>query len=267
MGHEVGREGRAAQDGLPRPAHAVGARGDASRLVREAPTAIELASRSCRSTTPAAYAVFQDARHGRDLPVRVGRHARLPRKLKPDGVRRPDRDERALPPGPDGERISRTSSTASTASRRRATSIRRSSRSCKETYGVFVYQEQVMPAANVLAGFSLAQADELRRAMGKKKPRRWPARSGVRRGLREEQGPEQESREDLRRWRSSRATGSTAPTAPPTRCSPTSRAYLKAHYPAEFMAATLTSEVADTRPHRDADRGGRRMGSRSCRPT
>ena len=38
-----------------------------------------------------------------------------------------------------------------------------------ETYGVFVYQEQVMEAARVLAGFSLGQADILRRAMGKKK--------------------------------------------------------------------------------------------------
>jgi DNA polymerase III subunit alpha len=38
----------------------------------------------------------------------------------------------------------------------------------KGTYGVFVYQEQVMAAANRLAGFTMAQADELRRAMGKK---------------------------------------------------------------------------------------------------
>lgn len=38
----------------------------------------------------------------------------------------------------------------------------------KGTYGVFVYQEQVMAAAHDLAGFSMAQADELRRAMGKK---------------------------------------------------------------------------------------------------
>ena len=40
----------------------------------------------------------------------------------------------------------------------------------KETYGVIVYQEQVMAVANRLAGFSLGQADLLRRAMGKKKP-------------------------------------------------------------------------------------------------
>src|SRR5262245_1380000 len=38
----------------------------------------------------------------------------------------------------------------------------------RDTYGVFVYQEQVMAAAHALAGFSLAQGDELRRAMGKK---------------------------------------------------------------------------------------------------
>ena len=36
-----------------------------------------------------------------------------------------------------------------------------------------VYQEQVMQAASVLAGFSLGQADILRRAMGKKSPRKW----------------------------------------------------------------------------------------------
>ena len=38
-----------------------------------------------------------------------------------------------------------------------------------ETYGIFVYQEQVMQAAQVLGGYSLGGADMLRRAMGKKK--------------------------------------------------------------------------------------------------
>ena len=38
----------------------------------------------------------------------------------------------------------------------------------EETYGIFVYQEQVMQAAQVLAGYSLGEADLLRRAMGKK---------------------------------------------------------------------------------------------------
>ena len=40
----------------------------------------------------------------------------------------------------------------------------------KETHGVILYQEQVMKVASVLAGFSLGDADLLRRAMGKKKP-------------------------------------------------------------------------------------------------
>ena len=43
-----------------------------------------------------------------------------------------------------------------------------------ETYGVILYQEQVMQIASRLAGFTLGQADMLRRAMGKKKPARWP---------------------------------------------------------------------------------------------
>ena len=42
-----------------------------------------------------------------------------------------------------------------------------------ETYGIMVYQEQVMLIAQKLAGFSLAKADLLRRAMGKKKNLRW----------------------------------------------------------------------------------------------
>jgi DNA polymerase-3 subunit alpha len=46
----------------------------------------------------------------------------------------------------------------------------------KGTYGVFVYQEQVMAAAHALAGFSLAEADELRRAMGKKRPEEMEAK-------------------------------------------------------------------------------------------
>ena len=42
-----------------------------------------------------------------------------------------------------------------------------------ETYGLIVYQEQVMAIAQKVAGYSLGQADILRRAMGKKRKRRW----------------------------------------------------------------------------------------------
>ena len=44
---------------------------------------------------------------------------------------------------------------------------------CAETYGVMVYQEQVMEAARRIAGYTLGGADILRRAMGKKSPRKW----------------------------------------------------------------------------------------------
>ena len=54
-----------------------------------------------------------------------------------------------------------------------------------ETYGIFVYQEQVMQAAQVLAGYSLGEADLLRRAMGKKIQSEMDAqRAALRRGLR-----------------------------------------------------------------------------------
>ena len=46
--------------------------------------------------------------------------------------------------------------------------IRRSSRSLSETFGVIIYQEQVMQIAQALSGYSLGEADMLRRAMGKK---------------------------------------------------------------------------------------------------
>ena len=45
-----------------------------------------------------------------------------------------------------------------------------------ETYGVMIYQEQVQAAAKLLAGYYLAGADLLRRAMGKRTRRRWPGK-------------------------------------------------------------------------------------------
>ncbi len=120
------------------------------------------------------------------------------KQLKPTRVRRPGGDERALPARSDGEH-SRTSSTASTAARWRATTIPALEPILKGTYGVFVYQEQVMAAANVLAGFSLAQADELRRAMGKKRPEEMEAkRAEFVDGCAKNQDSPREGREDLR---------------------------------------------------------------------
>ena len=69
--------------------------------------------------------------------------------------------------------------------RRSTTCTRASSRSSKPTYGVILYQEQVMQIAQVLAGYTLGGADLLRRAMGKKKPEEMAqAALGVRRAAR-----------------------------------------------------------------------------------
>ena len=63
-----------------------------------------------------------------------------------------------------------TSSSASGAAARSSYELPELEALLKETLGVIVYQEQVMQIANVLAGYSLGEADLLRRAMGKKNP-------------------------------------------------------------------------------------------------
>ena len=68
-----------------------------------------------------------------------------------------------------------------------------------ETCGVILYQEQVMQIANRLAGFSLGDADMLRRAMGKKKPEEMAAqREKFLAGCAARKGAGEKSREDLR---------------------------------------------------------------------
>jgi DNA polymerase-3 subunit alpha len=115
------------------------------------------------------------------------------------------------------------------------------------TYGVIVYQEQVMQIAQELAGYSLGGADLLRRAMGKKKP------------------------EEMAKQRETFESGAKSKGVDPTLAIKIfdlvekfagygfnkshsaayalvsyQTAWLKAHYPAEFMAATMSSEMQNT---------------------
>lgn len=112
----------------------------------------------------------------------------------------------------------------------------------KETFGVILYQEQVMQIASVLAGFSLGQADLLRRAMGKKKHdvlvgQRQNFIDGAAR-LRIEQKQAGEIFDLMAHFAdygfNKSHSAAYALVAYQT-------AYLKAHYPQEFMAALLTS--------------------------
>jgi DNA polymerase-3 subunit alpha len=117
----------------------------------------------------------------------------------------------------------------------------------EETLGVIVYQEQVMQIANRLAGYSLGEADLLRRAMGKKTPRRWrSSASALSKARRSASSRRRRSRRFSILWRSSRDTDSTSRIPPLTRLLAYHTAYLKTHYPVEFMAALLTSVTGST---------------------
>jgi DNA polymerase-3 subunit alpha len=117
----------------------------------------------------------------------------------------------------------------------------------KGTYGVFVYQEQVMAAANVLAGFSMSQGDELRRAMGKKIASEMEAkRKQFIEGCKEKKIAPAKAEKIFATMEKFAGYGfnkshSAAYALVAYQC-----AYLKSHYPAEFMAATLTSEMSDS---------------------
>ncbi|MDX1576986.1 MAG: DNA polymerase III subunit alpha [Gemmatimonadota bacterium] len=115
------------------------------------------------------------------------------------------------------------------------------------TYGVITYQEQVMRAANLLAGFSLAEADVLRKAVGKKDAELTDrvltdfVGRAVERGVGKRKADEiAELIRTFGRYGFNKAH-SVAYAVLSYRT-----AWLKAHYPAEFMAALLSSEIGNT---------------------
>jgi DNA polymerase-3 subunit alpha len=117
----------------------------------------------------------------------------------------------------------------------------------KETYGIMVYQEQIMQAASILAGFSLAQADILRKAMGKKIPEVMEKqRSNFIHGCVKNAIKESTATKifDLIEYFSGYGFNKSHSTAYALISYRT--AYLKANYPVEFMTALLTSERDNT---------------------
>ncbi len=117
----------------------------------------------------------------------------------------------------------------------------------KETYGVIVYQEQVMQVAQKLAGYSLGQADILRKAMGKKKADVMAAqRESFLNGARENSiDPNKaEAIFDLMAQFAEYGFNKSHSTAYGYLAYQT--AYLKAHYPVEFMAGLLMEDMNNT---------------------
>jgi DNA polymerase-3 subunit alpha len=117
----------------------------------------------------------------------------------------------------------------------------------KPTYGVILYQEQVMRLASVLGGFTLGQADLLRRAMGNKNPEVMEKQRGRFLIGAKERGIPNATAESLFNLMAKFAgygfnkSHSTAYALVAYRS-----AYMKARYPADFMAALMTSERGDT---------------------
>ncbi len=116
----------------------------------------------------------------------------------------------------------------------------------RETYGILVYQEQVMQAVQALAGFSLGQADILRLAMGKKKPKEMEEqREGFIRGC-QENGVALRLAEKIFAEIEDFASYAFAKShAAAYGVVAYRNAYLKTHYPKEYMAASLNAEIGN----------------------
>jgi len=117
-----------------------------------------------------------------------------------------------------------------------------------ETYGIFVYQEQVMQAAQVLAGYSLGQADMLRRAMGKKNQAEMDAqRAHFGAGCLEiNQIPVAKANELFDLIDKFAGYGFNKSHAAAYALLAYQTAWLKAHHPEEFYAASMCYDMAQT---------------------
>ena len=116
----------------------------------------------------------------------------------------------------------------------------------EETYGVILYQEQVMQISSRLAGYSLGDADLLRRAMGKKKPEEMAKQrarfvsGGLERGF-----PQKKIEKIFDLMEQFAGYGFNKSHSAAYAFLAFATAYLKAHYPVDFMAALLTSETGN----------------------
>ena len=116
----------------------------------------------------------------------------------------------------------------------------------EETYGVILYQEQVMQIANRLASFSLGEADILRRAMGKKKKEEMAAqRAKFLHGCANNKIPEKKAERIFNLMEEFAGYGFNKSHSCAYALLAYQTAYMKTHYPVEFIAALLTSETGN----------------------
>src|SRR6184192_1115432 len=119
---------------------------------------------------------------------------------------------------------------------------------CADTYGVMIYQEQVMAAASKLAGYSLAQGDLLRRAMGKKDKEKMAKerRNFIDGCARTNNIPEKKANAIFDLLEKFAGYGFNKSHSAAYGVISYHTAYLKAHYPVEFMAGLLSNEINNT---------------------
>ena len=117
----------------------------------------------------------------------------------------------------------------------------------EETYGVMVYQEQVMQISNRIAGYSLGEADLLRRAMGKKNlVEMAKQREKFVEGAKANRHPPRKAEKIFDQMEKFAGYGFNKSHSAAYAYLAYITAYLKAHYPTEFMAGLLTSETGNT---------------------
>ncbi|MDD2701902.1 MAG: DNA polymerase III subunit alpha [Sideroxydans sp.] len=115
------------------------------------------------------------------------------------------------------------------------------------TYGIMVYQEQVMQSAQAVAGYTLGGADMLRRAMGKKKAEEMAEQRAIFvAGAAKNDIDEKKANEIFDTMEKFAGYGFNKSHAAAYSVVAYQTAYLKCHYPAAFMAATLSSEMDNT---------------------
>jgi DNA polymerase-3 subunit alpha len=116
----------------------------------------------------------------------------------------------------------------------------------KETYGITVYQEQVMLLSQKLAGFSRGEADGLRKSIGKKKKEEMdPLKANFLAGIKRNELDEETANKIWTDWEAFAGYAFNKSHSTCYAVVSYRMAYLKAHYPAEFMAAVLSRHLSE----------------------
>ncbi|MDC0392560.1 DNA polymerase III subunit alpha [Gammaproteobacteria bacterium] len=136
-----------------------------------------------------------------------------------------------------------------------------------ETYGVIVYQEQVMESARVLAGYSMGEADILRRVMGKKKIEEMEEQREIFvKGCEKKSIPEKKANKIFELIEQFAEYGFNKSHSAAYAVISYQTAFLKTYYPEHFMAAVLSTELGNTDKIHALIQECKRMGIKVLRP-